>query len=202
MSVKVAVRCRPFNKREIGLKSDCIVEMKDSSTWLYEPGPDGARRGRPRQFTFDHSFWSFDKEDEHFVDQHNVYQAIGHQVMTEVVEGYNTCVFAYGQTGAGKSYSMMGGKGNDRGIIPRLCENIFSTIQEQQSDSWSAKVEVRYMEIYLEKVRDLLNPSSQQPLKVREHQSTGPYVEGLSSHAVTSFDNVKTLMSDGDKVCD
>lgn len=199
MSVKVAVRCRPFNSREQKLSSDCIVEMHGSATRLHDPTYTGKNQ-KPRQFTFDHSFWSFDCDDRHYVNQHDVFQSIGSQLMTDVVEGYNTCVFAYGQTGAGKSYSMMGGKGDERGIIPRLCEHLFTIICEKQSDAWSAKVEVRYMEIYLEKVRDLLNPNQQKPLKVREHQSTGPYVEGLSSHAVCDFEGVKTLMDDGNKV--
>ena len=116
-----------------------------------------------------------------------------------------SCVFAYGQTGSGKSYTMMGagGGGSDnpeRGLTPRLCEDLFQQISTKVEAGWTAKVEVSYMEIYLEMVRDLLSSNPDRKLKVREHKSTGPYVEDLSSHAVTSYKEVKALMDDGDKV--
>lgn len=99
---------------------------------------------------------------------------------------------------------MMGAdQGDQRGMVPRLCEDLFSRIRQQEvqgSGGWSAKVEVSYMEIYLEKVKDLLSAGSGHSLRVRENISTGPYVENLSSHAVTDFDLVKTLMEDGNKV--
>jgi hypothetical protein len=99
---------------------------------------------------------------------------------------------------------MMGAdQGDQRGMVPRLCEDLFSRIRQQEvqgGGGWSAKVEVSYMEIYLEKVKDLLSADSGHSLRVRENISTGPYVENLSSHAVTDFDLVKTLMEDGNKV--
>lgn len=78
------------------------------------------------------------------------------------------------------------------GIIPRLCNTLFSRIAEMaalEKDSWQAKVEVSYMEIYNEKVHDLLNPttSSRSGLKVREHSVLGPYVDGLSQLAVIAY---------------
>ena len=88
-------------------------------------------------------------------------------------QGYNACIFAYGQTGSGKSYSMMGAP-DQPGIIPRLCVSLFERIarmENKRGEASEAKVEVSYMEIYNEKVHDLLNPatSSRQGLKVREH---------------------------------
>lgn len=74
------------------------------------------------------------------------------------MSGYNACVFAYGQTGSGKSYTMMGTDDN-KGLIPRLCEAIFNRINLNTSELLTFKVEVSYMEIYNEKVRDLLDPS-------------------------------------------
>jgi len=97
--------------------------------------------------------------------------------------GYNACIFAYGQTGSGKSYSMMGTP-QDKGIIPRLCEAIFDKINSNTDPTIAFKVEVSYMEIYNEKVRDLLNPAnSTHSLRVREHPVLGPYVEDLSKYA-------------------
>lgn len=82
---------------------------------------------------------------------------------------------------------MMGSQDN-KGIIPRLCDSLFGLIAKQQSSELSYKVEVSYMEIYNEKVHDLLDPqTNKQSLKVREHNVLGPYVDGLSQLAVTSF---------------
>lgn len=79
-----------------------------------------------------------------------------------------------------------------QGIIPRLCNALFERISEKmidELDSWQGKVEVSYMEIYNEKVYDLLNPkmSSRNGLRVREHNVLGPYVDGLSQLAVISY---------------
>lgn len=82
----------------------------------------------------------------------------------------------------------MMGTENNKGLIPRLCEDIFNEINEKTTSNHSFKVEVSYIEIYNEKVRDLLDPSgSKLNLKVREHQLLGPYVDGLSHLAVSSY---------------
>lgn len=96
-------------------------------------------------------------------------------------------IFIVFDLGSGKSYTMMG-SGENKGIIPRLCDNLFDMIAKQQSSELSYKVEVSYMEIYNEKVHDLLDPKpNKHSLKVREHNVLGPYVDGLSQLAVTSF---------------
>lgn len=82
---------------------------------------------------------------------------MGIDVIQNAFAGYNACIFAYGQTGSGKSYTMMGGPEN-QGIIPRLCDEIFTRIEVESNESTQFKVEVSYMEIYNEKVRDLLDP--------------------------------------------
>ena len=178
--------------------------MQNETTFLHMPTEDKDNRS----FTFDHSFWSHSQEDDHFASQEQVYECLGSQLLQDVFEGYNACLFAYGQTGAGKSYSMMGDATEPgRGIIPRLCEDLFKRIgslveQQDPLTSWSAKVEVSYMEVYLERVRDLLASSADSTgfLRVREHVTTGPYVQNLSSHAVTDFETIKDLMHDGNKV--
>lgn len=114
-------------------------------------------------------------------------------------EGYNTCLFAYGQTGSGKSYTMMG-YGEEKGVIPRLCEELFTRIRDQSSPVLSFNVEVSYMEIYCERVRDLLNPQNKGNLKVREHPSLGPYVEDLSKLVVSGHEDIERLIDEGNKV--
>lgn len=92
------------------------------------------------------------------------------------------------------------GSQDSKGIIPRLCDELFYSISNKQTQDLSYKVEVSYMEIYNEKVHDLLDPKpNKQSLRVREHTSLGPYVDGLSQLAVTSFEDVDNLMTEGNK---
>lgn len=138
-------------------------------------------------FAFDHCFYSTDPVAENFASQELVFKDVGRDILDNAFQGYNACIFAYGQTGSGKSYTMMGNQEN-KGIIPRLCDELFASIAAKQTDELNYKVEVSYMEIYNEKVHDLLDPkTSKQSLKVREHNVLGPYVDGLSQLAVTSF---------------
>ncbi|XP_038051604.1 kinesin-like protein KIF13B [Patiria miniata] len=140
-----------------------------------------------------------DEKNPKFAGQEKVFKCLGLDILDNSFEGYNACIFAYGQTGSGKSYSMMGTEDN-KGIIPRLCDTLFERIAEHDDDpSLSFKVEVSYMEIYNEKVRDLLDPKGKQNLRVREHKIYGPYVDGLSTLAVSSFENIDALMSEGNK---
>ncbi|XP_062841393.1 kinesin-like protein KIF13A isoform X1 [Trichomycterus rosablanca] len=94
----------------------------------------------------------------------------------------------------------MMGSVDQPGLIPRLCCSLFERVGREQNSALSFKLEVSYMEIYNEKVRDLLDPKgSRQSLKVREHKVLGPYVDGLSQLAVTSFQDIESLMSEGNK---
>lgn len=196
--VKVAVRVRPINRREIECGSTCVVDMEGNQTILQ------SKRRAARTFAFDHCFWSVDDTNPKFHSQKFVFDALGVDILDNAFEGYNACIFAYGQTGSGKSYTMMGAGGLDeqtKGIIPRLCDTLFERIEQSAVKTRSYKVEVSYMEIYCEKVRDLLSPrgSGKHSLKVREHKSLGPYVENLSKLAVRSFKEINDLMSEGNK---
>uniref|UniRef100_A0A0M3I8M3 Kinesin motor domain-containing protein n=1 Tax=Ascaris lumbricoides TaxID=6252 RepID=A0A0M3I8M3_ASCLU len=132
-------------------------------------------------------------------DQDEVFKHVGSGVLNNAFCGYNACIFAYGQTGSGKSYSMMGTK-ESPGIIPRLCNAIFERIEEATCETLAFKVEVSYMEIYNERVRDLLDPKkSTKNLKVREHKILGPMVDGLSVLAVSSFEQIASLIEEGNK---
>ncbi|XP_076639864.1 kinesin-like protein KIF13A isoform X7 [Colletes latitarsis] len=198
--IKVAVRVRPFNRRELELGTQCVVEMSGQQTILQHPTTmDKIERNKPKTFAFDHCFHSLDPAAESFASQEVVFDALGRDILDNAFQGYNACIFAYGQTGSGKSYTMMG-SGENKGIIPRLCDNLFDMIAKQQSSELSYKVEVSYMEIYNEKVHDLLDPKpNKHTLKVREHNVLGPYVDGLSQLAVTSFQDIDNLMAEGNK---
>ncbi|XP_012734393.2 kinesin-like protein KIF1A isoform X6 [Fundulus heteroclitus] len=197
-SVKVAVRVRPFNSREIGKESKCIIQMSGNTTTILNP----KQPKENKSFNFDYSYWSHTTpEDVNYASQMQVYKDIGEEMLLHAFEGYNVCIFAYGQTGAGKSYTMMGRQEKDQqGIIPLLCEDLFTKINDISNDnSMSYSVEVSYMEIYCERVRDLLNPKNKGNLRVREHPLLGPYVEDLSKLAVTSYNDIQDLMDSGNK---
>uniref|UniRef100_A0AAY4D8P2 Kinesin-like protein n=1 Tax=Denticeps clupeoides TaxID=299321 RepID=A0AAY4D8P2_9TELE len=197
-SVKVAVRVRPFNSREIGKESKCIIQMSGNTTTILNPKQPKDNKS----FNFDYSYWSHTSpEDINYASQQQVYRDIGEEMLQHAFEGYNVCIFAYGQTGAGKSYTMMGKQEKDQqGIIPLLCEDLFTKINDSSNDNrLSYSVEVSYMEIYCERVRDLLNPKNKGNLRVREHPLLGPYVEDLSKLAVTSYSDIQDLMDAGNK---
>lgn len=193
---------------EIDRRAKCIIQMKGDQTHLIPPsgtddksrktGPKGSADGQ-KSFTYDKSYWSFDKNAPNFAGQDNLFADLGIPLLDNAFKGYNNCIFAYGQTGSGKSYSMMG-YGKEYGVIPRICQTMFERITTlQQEKGLTCTVEVSYIEIYNERVRDLLNPSSKGNLKVREHPSTGPYVEDLAKLVVRSFDEIENLMDEGNK---
>ncbi|XP_069466094.1 kinesin-like protein KIF1B isoform X22 [Ambystoma mexicanum] len=197
-SVKVAVRVRPFNTRETSKDSKCIIQMQGNSTSIINPRNP---KEPAKTFSFDYSYWSHTTdEDPCFASQTRVYNDIGREMLQHAFEGYNVCIFAYGQTGAGKSYTMMGKQEETQaGIIPLLCEDLFEKINDNYNSDVSYSVEVSYMEIYCERVRDLLNPKNKGNLRVREHPLLGPYVEDLSKLAVTSYTDIADLMDAGNK---
>uniref|UniRef100_A0A671M8Q7 plus-end-directed kinesin ATPase n=1 Tax=Sinocyclocheilus anshuiensis TaxID=1608454 RepID=A0A671M8Q7_9TELE len=197
-SVKVAVRVRPFNSRETSKESKCIIQMQGNSTTILNPKNP---KEPPKSFSFDYSYWSHTSPDDpSFASQSLVFNDIGKEMLQHAFEGYNVCIFAYGQTGAGKSYTMMGKQEEGQeGIIPQLCEDLFEKINDNNNEEISYSVEVAYMEIYCERVRDLLNPKNKGNLRVREHPLLGPYVEDLSKLAVTSYTDIADLMDAGNK---
>lgn len=109
-------------------------------------------------------------------------------------------MFAYGQTGSGKSYSVFGYE-NNQGIVPLFCKDIFEQISEQSSDS-SFQVQISMLEIYNEKIQDLIVPieqRAQQGLKIWENKMIGVYVEGLSKYQVEDYEEIEDLIEQGNK---
>ncbi|CUI14120.1 kinesin-like protein, putative [Bodo saltans] len=164
---------------------------------------------RPKEFQFDHAFWSHSREgndpDCPFIDQQNVFLSLGLPVVQNVLEGFNSSLFAYGQTGSGKTYSMLGFTG-DEGLTPRVSQHLFENLTDLVGDGASSftkfSVECSYLEIYNEQVMDLLTeatPGSSGALKVRQHPSRGVFVEGLRAQAVHNHEDVLALLGEGDK---
>uniref|UniRef100_T1HYD7 Kinesin-like protein unc-104 n=1 Tax=Rhodnius prolixus TaxID=13249 RepID=T1HYD7_RHOPR len=200
-SVKVAVRVRPFNNREISRECKCIIEMAGYTTTIANPKAPPGTKDAIKSFNYDYSYYSHDPTDPNFTNQQMVYKDIGEEMLEHAFEGYNVCIFAYGQTGAGKSYTMMGRQDEEgqEGIIPQICKDLFDKIRNTTNDELRYSVEVSYMEIYCERVRDLLNPKNKGNLRVREHPLLGPYVEDLSKLAVTSYEDIHNLIDEGNK---
>ncbi|XP_020283810.1 kinesin-like protein unc-104 isoform X3 [Pseudomyrmex gracilis] len=199
-SVKVAVRVRPFNHREVSRQAQCIIEMNGSTTSIVNPKATPGSKDAVKSFNYDYSYFSMDPNDENYSTQLMVYKDIGEEMLVHAFEGYNVCIFAYGQTGAGKSYTMMGKQEEGQeGIIPQICKDLFRKISYTSNERLKYSVEVSYMEIYCERVRDLLNPKNRGNLRVREHPLYGPYVEDLSKLAVLSYEDIHDLIDEGNK---
>ncbi|XP_051283371.1 stAR-related lipid transfer protein 9 isoform X2 [Dicentrarchus labrax] len=199
-SVRVAVRVRPLNRREKQLSSKLIIHMKRNTTSIHKPAPirGDELKGRGKTFSYDFSYDSSDRGSPTFASQERIFHDLGSDVLKAAFEGFNACVFAYGQTGSGKSYTMMGHT-DDKGLIPRICEGLFYEItQRSTSDAVSFCTEVSYLEIYNERVQDLLQkrhaPTDGGGLKVREHPRDGPYVENLSKHLVRNHSDMEDLI--------
>ncbi|KAF1815593.1 kinesin-domain-containing protein [Eremomyces bilateralis CBS 781.70] len=152
-----------------------------------------------KAFTFDKSFWSHRLEDDHYAHQEDVYKSFGEEFLDHNFDGYHTCIFAYGQTGSGKSYTMMGTP-EQPGLIPRTCRELFGRIERDPSPNTTYNVHVSYFEVYNEHVRDLLVPRTNPPhyLKIRESQTDGVYVQGLTDAPAKNYEDVERLMKMGD----
>ena len=116
--------------------------------------------------------------------QEEVFEALGRPLVADVLKGYNGTLFAYGQTGSGKTYTMYGTE-DCPGLVPRTAEAVFEAVERQASEV-EVSIKCAMMEIYKEQLRDLLDLSASQALKIKETPCEGVYVEGLRSEWVTS----------------
>ena len=182
-SVRVFARFRPFNQRELDIDPDARRNLKIESAQSLRCD------GKP--FNFDRCFDNDTEQDEFF-------DTVARPTLDDLFKGYNGTIFAYGQTGAGKSFSMMGVLDDDklRGIIPRSMKQIFDVI-EQAPLEVNFKVSVSYLEVYREVIRDLLDVRNSN-LSVRESPGRGTYVEGAASPFVASEAEVYELIELGD----
>jgi len=201
--VKVAIRCRPPSQKEINNNEAGIVELKEAFGPDADPGevvlndPSGAEE--PSQFAFDIVFGLT-------IKQIQVYESIGRPALMKTFEGYNGTIFAYGQTGSGKSWSMAGAPGGEnRGITPRVCEELFERIKEfVESSTRRFLVMCSYFEIYNEIIFDLLNPVQDRSklgggLQVKEHPVMGIYVKDLTEIVAEDAKKLEDMLENGMK---
>ncbi|KAF2262712.1 kinesin-domain-containing protein [Lojkania enalia] len=184
-TIKVVARFRPQNKVEIASGGEPIVDFTSEDTCsIQSKEASGA-------FTFDRVFDMSSRQTD-------VFDFSIRSTVDDILNGYNGTVFAYGQTGAGKSYTMMGSDIDDdegKGIIPRIVEQIFASMLASPSNI-EYTVRVSYMEIYMERIRDLLNPVNDN-LPVHEEKNRGVYVKGLLEVYVSSVMEVYEVMRRG-----
>ncbi|KAB1258641.1 Kinesin-like protein KIF14 [Camelus dromedarius] len=196
--VTVAVRVRPFSSRETTERSPQVVFLNGDEVAVEHPG-----LRQVYSFVYDLAFWSVDKRHPGFASQTAVYAALAAPLLQQAFQGYNTCLFAYGQTGSGKSYTMMGFS-EEPGIIPRFCEDLFAQVAKKQTQEVCShhpkcREKGHLKSHFIRRCPALIAAVSAPQLRVREHPTSGPYVEGLSTNVVSSYSDVQVWLELGNK---
>jgi hypothetical protein len=191
-AVKVVVRCRPMNskEKEDGRKPTVAVDPSVGSVEIRNPK---APEEEPKRFTFDSVFDDMSTQKE-------VYEDTGVPLVESVLAGYNGTMFAYGQTGCGKTHTMQGKSDRPelRGVIPNSFEHIFDHIRITKDREFL--VRASYMEIYNEEIRDLLGDDHLAKLELKEDPDKGVFAKGLQSIVVDSVEAIDALMTKGNSV--
>lgn len=190
-AVQVVVRCRPMNEKEIAENYKRVVDVDPLRGAIEITDPRGDGQERKKVFTFDAVYnWNSHQED--------LYEEIVRPLVSCVLDGFNATIFAYGQTGTGKTYTMEGSKLDsvEKGIIPRSFDQIFSHIA--RSSNMEFLVRSSYLEIYQEEIRDLMNKNPEKKHELREGAS-GVYVQDLSSFICRNVKEIERIMTRGNQ---
>eukprot|EP00899_Mesostigma_viride_P008041 jgi/Mesvir1/17238/Mv07651-RA.1 len=186
--VKVVVRCRPLNSKELANKNARIVDMDLRRNCVEVKGPEGVKA-----FTFDKIYdWNS--------TQSAIYKDSAKQIVDSVLEGYNGTIFAYGQTGTGKTHTM---EGRDdppelRGIIPNSVQHVYSHVEGAESTK-EYLIRCCYIEIYNEEIRDLLSKNHKERLQLKDRPDTGVYIQGVSQIVCKDAAEIDKLIQQGRK---
>jgi hypothetical protein len=185
--VMVHLRIRPLSEDDINRYGQSTsVEYTDNSRGIVVLRKDYEKK----TFNFDSVFDGNSRQEF-------IFSRVAHPVVSSVIEGYNGTIFSYGQTGTGKTYTMIGATGEFQGIIPRSAQHIFSHIQTCTSHGFTVKV--GFLQIYMEMLQDLLNPNAEKEIRIREDPEVGIYLSGITWNTVTSTKDCMELMYQGDK---
>ncbi|XP_061338036.1 kinesin-like protein KIN-14S [Gastrolobium bilobum] len=189
-NIRVFCRCRPLNESEIANGSVSVVNFESSSdNELQVIGSDSSKK----QFKFDHVFRPEDNQEAVFSQTK--------PIVTSVLDGFNVCIFAYGQTGTGKTFTMEGTP-EHRGVNYRTLEELFR-ITEERHGVMKYELRVSMLEVYNEKIRDLLVENSTQPTKKLEIKQTAEgtqEVPGLVEARVYGTEDVWEMLKTGNRV--
>ena len=185
--VMVHLRIRPLSEDDIArYGQNSSVEYTDDSRGIVTLRKDYEKK----TFNFDSVFDGNSRQDE-------IFNRVAHPVVSSVIEGYNGTIFSYGQTGTGKTFTMIGAGGESQGIIPKSAQYIFNHIQNCTTHGFTVKV--GFLQIYMEMLQDLLNPNAEKQIRIREDPEEGVYLSGITWTPVTSTKNCMDLMYQGDK---
>lgn len=189
-NIQVVCRFRPLNEREKAISLGSSIEFPADPRQVYINSVAESANG-PLKFAFDYVFPPSS-------EQAAVYESSARPIIESVLEGFNGTVLAYGQTGSGKTFTMTGADVDDerlKGIIPRMITTVFGTIAGA-SEHLEFTVKVGYCEIYMEKIKDLLNPVKNN-LRVHEDKSRGVFIADLTEEYVSNDEEVANLMKMG-----
>jgi hypothetical protein len=191
--VQVVVRCRPMDEKEMARNFIRIVEIIPSkgAVEIRNPRTD-LNKDTVKVFSFDSVYdWNSTQQD--------IYEETVRPLVSSVLDGFNGTIFAYGQTGTGKTYTMEGSKNDTdtRGIIPRSFEQIFTQIG--RSENIQYLVRASYLEIYQEEIRDLLHQDQNLRFELKEKPDTGIFVKDLSIAVCKSAEEIQQLMNIGNQ---
>merc|ERR1719220_979267 len=182
-SIKVICRFRPLNDTEEKTGSKFIIKFPSGSD--------------DQCVSIAGKLYMFDKVLKPNVTQNQVYDSTAKSIVKDVLSGYNGTIFAYGQTSSGKTHTMEGiiDDPNMQGIIPRIVNDIFNHIYSME-ENLEFHIKVSYFEIYLDKCRDLLDPSKVN-LAVHEDKDHQVYVQGATERFVSSPEEVFEVIEEG-----
>ncbi|CDW88014.1 kinesin motor domain containing protein [Stylonychia lemnae] len=206
-SVKVVVRCRPFVDKETKMGCKKIIDAEKNITQISISKPDD--RDTIKSFRFDEVF------DENSTQQ-QIYDEVAFSLVESVSEGYNGIqfrihnifklgtVFAYGQTGCGKTHTMIGNLDDDnqKGIMPKSFSHVFSAISSENNKGKQFLIRCSFIEIYNEEIRDLLNMDqhNKRKLEIKENQDQGGvYIKDCIIKVAHCAADLEKALKDGNK---
>ncbi|NXM09345.1 KIF3B protein, partial [Tyrannus savana] len=191
-SVRVVVRCRPMNSKEKTASYEKVVNVDVKLGQVSVKNPRGASHELPKTFTFDAVYDWNSKQVE-------LYDETFRPLVDSVLQGFNGTIFAYGQTGTGKTYTMEGVRGDPekRGVIPNSFDHIFTHISRSQNQQYL--VRASYLEIYQEEIRDLLSKDQSKRLELKERPDTGVFVKDLTTVVTKSVKEIEHIMNLGNQ---
>uniref|UniRef100_A0A674JQV7 Kinesin-like protein n=1 Tax=Terrapene triunguis TaxID=2587831 RepID=A0A674JQV7_9SAUR len=201
-NVAVVVRVRPQTQQEQEGSRHAVVQVIDDSMLVFDPeepclsgvftgfrGHDAPKRkGKDLKFVFDQVFGESATQEE-------VFQHTTKEILDGVLNGYNCSVFAYGATGAGKTYTMLGSE-KSPGIMYLTMVELYKRIEARKEEK-SCEVLISYQEVYNEQIHDLLEPKG--PLAIREDPEKGVVVQGLSFHQPKSAEQLLEMLASGNR---
>ncbi|CAF3833844.1 unnamed protein product, partial [Rotaria magnacalcarata] len=194
-SVRVVVRCRPMSDKEEESSCERVVDIDHQRRQISirRPALESSQRNADEST---HAFF-FDAVYDWTSKQKDVYEQTARPLVDSVLEGFNGTIFAYGQTGTGKTFTMEGVRSQVelRGIIPSSFAHIFDSIAHSTSRQFL--VRASYLEIYNESIRDLLSKDQNKRLQLQEHPKEGVHVHDLSSFITKNIQEIEHVMTTG-----